>query len=287
MEFLPVGSIIDPSRDRFATTGAHGDFRIIPMYGDQRGQRIDPATRPELLGRIFAGNEDNRRPITSYPMTSGFGRRPEPIEGASTFHQGQDYAIPAGVPLYIQGATDYFSQNGVGVAKLNDAQGRPYEIELFHTKVGEPMNNTLSSLVARGPVVSKPVSEMGPFDDYRTYDEKEFDESVNERWVRFDDYRTYDEKEFDESVNVQLEPYYDMQASLEDVKKALLLAKYQPGGQPQEGANSKGVQDMQRSMNQMISALRSGQTEEQRTRLALDKAVDRAAAAFQSGKSVI
>ena len=265
MEFLPVGSIIDPSRDRFATTGAHGDFRIIPMYGDQRGQRIDPATRPELLGRIFAGNEDNRRPITSYPMTSGFGRRPEPIEGASTFHQGQDYAIPAGVPLYIQGATDYFSQNGVGVAKLNDAQGRPYEIELFHTKVGEPMNNTLSSLVARGPVVSKPVSEMGPFDDYRTYDEKEFDESVN----------------------VQLEPYYDMQASLEDVKKALLLAKYQPGGQPQEGANSKGVQDMQRSMNQMISALRSGQTEEQRTRLALDKAVDRAAAAFQSGKSVI
>lgn len=260
MEFLPVGSIIDPSRDPFASTGAHGDFRIIPMYGENRGQHIDPATRPELLARIFAGDGDNRRPLTSHPMTSGFGKREAPTSGASTFHKGQDYAINAGVPLYIQGATDYFSQNGVGVAKLNDAQGRPYEIELFHTEVGEPMSNIPASLVARGPVVNKPVGSMGPFDDYRTLEEKEFDESVN----------------------VQLES-----PSLEDVKKALLLAKYQPGGQSQEGANSKAVQDMQRSMNQMISALRSGQTEEQRTRLALDKAVDRAAAAFQSGKSVI
>ena len=260
MTYLPVGSIIDPSIDRFATSAAHGDFRIIPMYGEQRGQHIDPATRPELLGRIFAGDGENRQPITSYPMTSGYGPRNLDIPGASKFHKGMDYAIPMGTPLYVEGAKEYFSQNGVGVVKLNDAQGRPYEIELFHTKVGEPMNNTLSSLVARGPVVSKPVSEMGPFDDYRTYDEKEFDEFVN----------------------VQLDP-----SSLEDVKKALLLAKYQPGGQSQEGANSKAVQDMQRSMNQMISALRSGQTEEQRTRLALDKAVDRAAAAFQSGKSVI
>lgn len=260
MTYLPVGSIIDPSIDRFATSGAHGHFSIIPMYGDQRGQRIDPATRPELLGRIFAGDGENRQPITSYPMTSGFGPRNLDIPGASKFHKGQDYAIPMGTPLFIQGANDYFSQNGVGVAKLNDAQDRPYEIELFHTKVGEPMSSIPASLVARGPVVSKPVSEMGPFDDYRTLEQKEFDESVN----------------------VQLES-----PSLEDVKKALLLKAYQQGGQFQEGASSRGVQDMQRSLNQMIAALRSGQTEEQRTRLALDKAVDRAAAAFQSGKSVI
>ena len=260
MTYLRVGSIIDPSRDRFASTGAHVDFRLLPMYGENRGQHIDPATRPELLARIFAGDGDNRRPLTSYPMTSGFGPRPKPIEGASTFHKGQDYAIPAGVPLYIQGATDYFSQNGVGVAKLNDAQGRPYEIELFHTEVGEPMKGERSSLVAQGPVVSKPVGQMGPADDYRTRDEKQFDEFVNS----------------------QLEP-----PSLEDVKKALLLKAYQQGGQFQEGASSREVQDMQRSLDQMIAALQSGQTEEQRTRLALDKAVDRAAAAFQGGKSVI
>lgn len=262
MEFRPVGSIIDPSRDRFATSGAHGDFRIRPMYGENRGQHIDPATRPELLARIFAGDGENRRSITSYPMTSGFGPRNLDIPGASKFHKGQDYAIPAGVPLYIQGATDYFSQNGVGVAKLNDAQGRPYEIELFHTEVGEPMSNISASLVARGPY-SGPVGTAG-------------------RKGPFGDYRTPEEKEFDELTNIQLEP-----PSLEDVKKAILLTEYQQGGQSQKGASSKAVQDMQRSLSQMISELRSGQTEEQRTRLALDKAVDRAAAAFQSGESVI
>ena len=261
MEFLPVGSIIDPSRDRFATSAAHGDFRLIPMYGENRGQHIDPATRPELLARIFAGDGDNRRPITSYPMTSGFGPRNLDIPGASKFHKGQDYGIDAGVPLYIQGATDYFSQNGVGVAKLNDAQGRPYEIELFHTEVGKPMNNISASLVSPGYSDSRPVGSSGPFGP---------------------DYRTPEEKEFYELTNIQLEP-----PSLEDVKKAILLTEYQQGGQSQKGASSKAVQDMQRSLSQMISELRSGQTEEQRTRLALDKAVDRAAAAFQSGESVI
>ena len=240
------------------------------MYGDQRGQHIDPATRPELLARIFAGDGENRRSITSYPMTSGFGPRNLDIPGASKFHKGQDYAIPAGVPLYIQGATDYFSQNGVGVAKLNDAQGRPYEIELFHTDPGKFMQATapvpaasapVAAIAARGPN-SGPVGSMGAFDDYRSPEEKEVD--------RF------------------LKPQFSQEPpSLEDVKKAILLTEYQQGGQSQKGASSKAVQDMQRSLSQMISALRSGQTEEQRTRLALDKAVDRAAAAFQGGKSVI
>jgi len=249
VDFLPVGRIIDPSRDRFATSAAHGDFRIIPMYGEQRGQHIDPATRPELLARIFAGDGDNRRSITSYPMTSGYGPRNLDIPGASKFHKGQDYAIPAGVPLYIQGATEYYSQNGVGVAKITDAQGRPYEIELFHTDPGKFMQATAPVPAATPAPVATP--SISP-----------------EREVLY-------------SAETQTPPL------VEDVKEALLLREYEPNGQAQKETSSKAVQDMQRSLNQMMAALGSGQTEEQRTRLVLDQAAKRAAEAFKGGQSVI
>ena len=138
-QFLPVGSVIDYRRDRFATNGDHLDVRIIPKYGPNAGVEIDPATRPNLLNRIFIGSGDNRRSLTSYPLTSGFGPRDTGIPGASKYHKGQDYGIAAGNEIFLQGGTSYFSQNGVGVATLNDAEGNPYEIEFFHTDVGEPL----------------------------------------------------------------------------------------------------------------------------------------------------
>jgi len=135
--FLHVGSVIDYTKDRFATSGDHLDVRIIPQYGESAGQHIDPALRPELLNRIHIGDGDNRRGLTSYQMTSGFGPRDTGIEGASKNHKGQDYAIASGNNIYVQGGTGYFSKNGVGVANISDAEGNPYELEFFHTNVGE------------------------------------------------------------------------------------------------------------------------------------------------------
>lgn len=255
MDFLPVGSIIDPSRDRFATSGAHGDFRIIPMYGDQRGQHVDPATRPELLARIFAGDGENRRSITSYPMTSGFGPRNLDIPGASKFHKGQDYAIPMGTPLSIQGATEYYSQNGVGVAKITDSQGRPYEIELFHTDPGKFMQATAPVPAAPAPVAA--VAAIAP-----------------------------------PSPSPEREILYSAETRMpspveEEVKPAVAVRRMQSGGQSQQGREAEALQDMQRGLNQMLSSLQQNQTEEQRTRLALDRAAKQAAEAFKGGKSVI
>ena len=136
--FLHVGSVIDYRKDRFATSGDHLDVRIIPKYGDLSGQHIDPSLRPELLNRIHIGDGDNRRSLTSYQMTSGFGPRNTGIPGASKNHKGQDYAIGAGNNIYVQGGGKYFSQNGVGVASISDAEGNPYELEFFHTNVGKP-----------------------------------------------------------------------------------------------------------------------------------------------------
>ena len=259
MNFLPVGSIIDPSRDQFATSGAHGDFRIIPMYGDQRGQHIDPATRPELLGRIFAGDGDNRRPITSYPMTSGFGPRNLDIPGASKFHKGMDYAIPMGTPLSIQGATEYYSQNGVGVAKITDSQGRPYEIELFHTEPGKFVQATapVPAAVPAPSVASAPIADVTPR------------APLPERGALY-------------SVEAQVpSPVGDKE------EPAIAVRSIRQGGQSQQGNEARALQDMQRGLNQMLSSLQRNQTEEQRTRLALDRAAKQAAEAFQGGKSVI
>jgi len=139
--FLHVGSVIDYRNDRFATSGDHLDVRIIPKYGDLSGQHIDPSLRPELLNRIHIGDGDNRRGLTSYEMTSGFGPRDTGIPGASKYHKGHDYAIGSGNNIYVQGGTGYFSKNGVGVANISDAEGNPYELEFFHTNVGENSKN--------------------------------------------------------------------------------------------------------------------------------------------------
>ena len=147
--FLHVGSVIDHKNDRFATSGDHLDVRIIPKYGEFSGQHIDPALRPGLLNRIHIGDGDNRRGLTSYQMTSGFGPRDTGIKGASKNHKGQDYAIGAGNNIYVQGGTGYFSQNGVGVASISDDEGNPYELEFFHTNVGENSKGDTTPTPAR------------------------------------------------------------------------------------------------------------------------------------------
>ena len=143
MSYLNVGSIIDPSRDPNPSSGPHLDVRIIPKYGEQSGQRIDPSTRPNLLNRIHVGEGDNRRGLSSFPLTSGYGPRDTGIPGASKFHKGLDYGIDVGEKIFVEGGEGFFSQNGVGVASIKDAEGNPYEIEFYHTNpAGSTMDAT-------------------------------------------------------------------------------------------------------------------------------------------------
>ena len=140
MSYLSVGSIIDPSRDPNPSSGPHLDVRIIPLYGENKGQRVDPSTKQHILDRIYVGEGDNRRGLSSYTLTSGYGPRDTGIPGASKFHKGHDYGIDIGQQISVLDGEGFFSQNGVGVASIKDADGNPYEIEFYHT---DPAGSTM------------------------------------------------------------------------------------------------------------------------------------------------
>ncbi len=59
------------------------------------------------------------------------------------------------------------------------------------------------------------------------------------------------------------------------------------GGQSKQGAEAAALQNMQRGLYQVLSEIQNQDSEEARTRLALDKAAQQAAEAFRGGQSVI
>jgi hypothetical protein len=130
--FLKTGTVVPYSRDPFPSSGDHYDVRIRPLFGPNKGKRIDPSTKPDLLNRIFVGEE--KKPLTFYRMTSPYGPRNTGIPGASTFHEGQDYEVPSGKTIFIEGGLDYFREGGIDVTIVEDAQGNRYEIEGLHTE---------------------------------------------------------------------------------------------------------------------------------------------------------
>lgn len=62
----------------------------------------------ELIKRIQAGERPTSgswiMPVTGYVITSPYGEREAPTEGASTFHQGVDLSVSEGSPIYASRA---------------------------------------------------------------------------------------------------------------------------------------------------------------------------------------
>lgn len=141
---IPVGAVVDPSRDVFPTTGAHLDVRVIPQFGAQKGKKIDPQTARSLLQNVLIGKD--KVPLVqqqgqdwkwNFPITSGYGKRNAPTAGASTFHQGIDVSLGTGTPLAYKGYGTYRPDSGFGSLTTTDAQGNPYEIRFLHTEPGK------------------------------------------------------------------------------------------------------------------------------------------------------
>lgn len=140
---IPTGSVIDPRRDVFPTTGAHLDVRVIPQFGTQKGKKIDPRTARTLLQNVLIGKE--KTPLVqqqgqdwkwNFPITSEYGKRTAPTAGASTFHEGIDVSLGAGTPLAYKGYGTYRPDRGFGSLMTTDPQGNPYEIRFLHTEPG-------------------------------------------------------------------------------------------------------------------------------------------------------
>jgi len=142
---IPIGRIVDPSKDIFPSTGAHLDVRVIPQFGPNKGKKIDPRTARSLLQNILVGKD--KRPLVqqegqdwrwNLPVTSEFGSRKAPTAGASTYHEGIDIGgVPAGTELTYKGYGTYRPDSGFGSLTTADAQGNPYEIRLLHTEPGK------------------------------------------------------------------------------------------------------------------------------------------------------
>ena len=141
---IPLGTIVDPSKDVFPSTGAHLDVRVIPQFGPQKGKKIDPRTARTLLQNVLIGAD--KRPLVqqagsswkwNFPVTSEFGKRTAPTAGASTYHEGIDIGVGAGTPLTYKGSGTYRPDHGFGALSVADAQGNPYEIRFLHTVPGK------------------------------------------------------------------------------------------------------------------------------------------------------
>lgn len=159
---IPLGAVVDPSKDVFPSTGAHLDVRVIPQFGPQKGKKIDPRTARSLLQNVLIGKD--KRPLVqqagsdwkwNFPVTSEFGKRSAPTAGASTYHEGIDIGIGAGTPLAYKGYGTYRPDRGFGALSVADAQGNPYEIRLLHTAPGKAAS-VGSTVQPSAPVLPTP-----------------------------------------------------------------------------------------------------------------------------------
>lgn len=128
---IPVGSILDYTIDPNPSNGPHLDVKINRLYGDKG--HVNPLTKPGLLKNIRVGKD--RRPLSEFPITSGYGPRDTGIKGASRYHKGIDYGIDTGTQLYWVGEGRYSPEDSIGVIYTKDEAGNPYEVLLTHTQL--------------------------------------------------------------------------------------------------------------------------------------------------------
>ena len=145
---ISVGTILDHTVDPNPSNGPHLDVKINRLYGDKG--HVNPLHKPGLLKNIKVGKD--RRPLSDFPITSGFGPRDTGIPGASRFHKGIDYGIAAGTPVFWSGQGRYSPENTIGVIYTNDEDGNPYEVLLTHTQLAG----------ATGPAPAMQVSDTSP-----------------------------------------------------------------------------------------------------------------------------
>jgi hypothetical protein len=119
-------------------TGQYLDPRTIrsPLLGLRVGQQEIPAFVKDASGKIVVN------PQSGITVTSEFGARVAPTAGASSFHQGEDLALPAATKLSYQGAGTYTPKPGsAGFGNLGTfvTGDNKYELGFGHmSRLGSP-----------------------------------------------------------------------------------------------------------------------------------------------------
>ena len=132
---MPAGSVVPYQRDTLPSTGDHLDTRILVKSGPNKGQRIDPMSRPDLLSKVYIGdNAENAVPLTSFEVTSPYGDRTPPAPGASSFHAGIDSAIASGKKIFVKDGEGFYREKSANVVPITDDDGNTFEFEFYHTE---------------------------------------------------------------------------------------------------------------------------------------------------------
>jgi murein DD-endopeptidase MepM/ murein hydrolase activator NlpD len=121
---LAKGTYLDPSTIR------------TPLMGLRIGEKRVPALIKTPEGSITFN------PEAGISLTSKYGPRNAPTAGASTFHRGEDWALPEGTPVFYEGPGQYkplTNQGGYGNLSTFITGDNKYEIGLGHMKsLGKP-----------------------------------------------------------------------------------------------------------------------------------------------------
>ena len=126
------------------STGPHGHVYVRDL---NTGKHIDPSTIRSALTGLRIGeqkvpaiikNKEGQlvlNPASNVVVTSKFGPRTAPTAGASSFHQGEDWALPEGTPVYMEGAgkfTPLANQGGYGNLATFKTGDNKYEVGIGH-----------------------------------------------------------------------------------------------------------------------------------------------------------
>lgn len=132
-----------------ATGTATGPHKHVYVKNLKTGEYLDPATiRTPLLGlrigekkipALIKGTDGKItfNPAAGITLTSSYGPRSAPTAGASTFHRGEDWALPEGTPIYYEGGGKFVpkpNQGGYGNLATFVTGDNQYEIGLGHMK---------------------------------------------------------------------------------------------------------------------------------------------------------
>ena len=145
-------------------TGPHLDFRIWDV---DKGSYIDPSGFTDVL------SVDGKPLTDQFNMTDGYGPRPVPTPGASSNHQGIDYATPTGTPVQVKGGkfiTTFNDKRGGRMSQYGiQRDGKNYDVLLLH---GNDQNTILSD-AARTDFDYNTLSSPEPSIDFMRADAKE------------------------------------------------------------------------------------------------------------------
>ncbi len=146
-------------------TGEHLHFSVHDVA---KGSYVDPTDFQDIL---MSGG----KPLTEqFAMTSPYGNRSAPTAGASTFHQGIDYATPTGTPVTIQGGsylTTFDEEKGGRISQYAfERDGKKYEALLMH---GNDQNKVLSSAAKTDGISEYTGQAVAPSSVQKVSDAKE------------------------------------------------------------------------------------------------------------------